>query len=85
MPTPKPPAGTGVKDWIKKQLTNLGILLAKLAGKVASALPGIIGAIVSWLLSVTGKVVNWLANNLWALLVFTTGLLLIAAKKYIYK
>ena len=84
MPTPKPPAGTGVKDWIKKQLGILGKLLAQLAGKAAAALPGIIGAIVSWLLSVTGKVVNWLANNLWALLVLTSGLLLIAAKKYIY-
>ena len=84
-PTPKPTDGTGVKDWIKKQLTNLGKLLAKLAGKAAAALPGILGAIVSWLLSATGKVVNWLANNLWALLVFATGLLYVAAKKYIYK
>ena len=84
-PTPKPSNGGGVKDWIKKQLTNLGKLLAKLAGKAAGALPGIIGAIVSWLLSATGTVVNWLANNLWALLVFVAGLLLMAARKYIYK
>ena len=84
-PTPKPTDGTGVKDWIKKQLTNLGKLLGKLAGKAAAALPGILGAIVSWLLSATGKVVNWLANNLWALLVFATGLLYVAAKKYISK
>ena len=84
-PTPKPSDPTGVKDWIKKQLDTLGKLLAKLAGKAASALPGIIGAIVSWLLSATGKVVNWLANNLWALLVFVSGLLFVAAKKYIYK
>ena len=84
-PTPKPSDPTGVKDWIKKQLDTLGKLLAKLAGKAASALPGILGAIVSWLLSATGKVVNWLANNLWALLVFVSGLLFVAAKKYIYK
>ena len=84
-PTPKPSDPTNAKDWIKKQLTNLGKLLAKLAGKAASALPGILGAIVSWLLSATGTVVNWLANNLWALLVFVAGLLLMAARKYIYK
>ena len=84
-PAPKPSNPTGLKDWIKKQLDTLGKLLAKLAGKAASALPGIIGAIVSWLLSATGKVINWLANNLWALLVFVAGLLLMAARKYIDK
>ena len=84
-PAPKPSNPTGLKDWIKKQLDTLGKLLAKLAGKAASALPGIIGAIISWLLSATGKVINWLANNLWALLVFVAGLLLMAARKYIDK
>ena len=56
---PPPKDAMGVKDWIKKQLSNLGKLLADLAGKAAAALPGIIGSIVSWLLSTTGKVVSW--------------------------
>ena len=54
-PTPGPKPKEPIKDWIKKQLSNLGKLLAKLAGKAAEALPGIIGAIVSWLLSATWK------------------------------
>ena len=62
---PPPKDATGVKDWIKKQLSNLGKLLADLAGKAAAALPGIIGSIVSWLLSTTGKVVSWFGEHLW--------------------
>jgi hypothetical protein len=63
--TPSPPSKGGVKDWIKKQLSNLGKMLAALAGKAAAALPGIIGSIVSWLLSTLSKAVDWLGNNLW--------------------
>jgi uncharacterized membrane protein YeaQ/YmgE (transglycosylase-associated protein family) len=70
-----PPSKGGIGDWIKKQLDNIGKLLAKLAGKAAAALPGIIGAIVSWLLSSTGKAINWFANNLWTLVVLVAGLL----------
>ena len=81
--TPTPGPGESVKDWIKKQLTNLGKLLAKLAGKAAEALPGIIGAIVSWLLSTTAGVISWVSENLWALLVLVVGLLFAAAKEYI--
>ena len=62
---PPPKDATGVKDWIKKQLSNLGKLLADLAGKAAAALPGIIGSIVSLLLSTTGKVVSWFGEHLW--------------------
>ena len=81
--TPKPPPkGGDVKDWIKKQLSNLGKLLAKLAGKAAEALPGIIGAIVSWLLSATGKVVNWFGEHLWAIVVLVVGLLYTAAREF---
>ena len=69
----------------KKQLSNLGKLLAKLAGKAASALPGIIGAIVSWLLKTTGDVVNWFGEHLWGLIVLGAGLLYVAAKEYITK
>ena len=83
--TPKPPPKDGVKNWIEKQLSNLGKLLANLAGKAAAALPGIIGSIVSWLLSTTGKVVNWFGEHLWALVVFVMGLLYAAAREYISK
>ena len=67
--SPTPKDATGVKDWIKKQLSNLGKLLADLAGKAAAALPGIIGSIVSWLLSTMGKVVSWFGEHLWTLVV----------------
>ena len=83
--TPKPPPKDGVKNWIEKQLSNLGKLLANLAGKATAALPGIIGSIVSWLLSTTGKVVNWFGEHLWALVVFVMGLLYAAAREYISK
>ena len=83
-PPPKPSDGSGVRDWIKKQLSNLGKLLVNLAGKAAAALPGIIGAIVSWLLSSMGKVVSWFGGNLWALVVLVAGLLYAAAMKYMH-
>ena len=82
---PPPKDATGVKDWIKKQLSNLGKLLADLAGKAAAALPGIIGSIVSWLLSTTGKVVSWFGEHLWTLVVLVVGLLYAAAREYISK
>lgn len=81
--TSTPKNKDGVKDWIKKQLSNLGKLLANLAGKAAAALPGIIGSIVSWLLSITKDVVNWFGNNLWTLFILVVGLLYVAAKEYI--
>ena len=82
-PPPKPPSKTTVKDWIKKQLTNLGKLLSTLAGKAAAALPGIIGSIVSWLLSTTGKVISWFGEHTWALVVLVAGMLYTAAVKYV--
>lgn len=81
--TSTPKNKDGVKDWIKKQLSNLGKLLASLAGKLSAALPGIIGSIVSWLLSITKDVVNWFGNNLWTLFILVVGLLYVAAKEYI--
>ena len=83
--SPTPKDATGVKDWIKKQLSNLGKLLANLAGKAAAALPGIIGSIVSWLLSTMGKVVSWFGEHLWTLVVLVAGLLYAAAREYISK
>ena len=85
--SPPPPKNNegGAKDWIKKQLSNLGKLLANLAGKVSAALPGIIGSIVSWLLSSAGKVASWFGDHLWALVVLVAGLLYAAAKEYINK
>ena len=80
---PQPPGKGGAKEWIKKQLQNLGRILAKLAGKVAAALPGIIGSIVSWLLSLLGKTAVWLSSNLWAVLLAVGGLLLVAAREWL--
>ena len=64
VPSPKPSGG--VKEWVKNHLQALGRVPAKLAGKAAAALPGIIGSVVSWLLSTLGKTTLWLAENLWA-------------------
>ena len=80
---PQPPGKGGAKGWIKKQLQSLGRILAKLAGKAAAALPGIIGLIVSWLLSLLGKTAVWLAGNLWAVLLAVGGLLLMAAREWL--
>ena len=81
--TPSKPESA--KDWVKKQLSTLGKLLANLAGKATYALPGVIGSIVSWLLSTTGKIVNWFGEHLWVLVVLVVGLLYASAKEYISK
>ena len=80
---PQPPGKGGVKEWLKKHLQSLGRILAKLAGKAAAALPGIIGSIVSWILSLLGKTAVWLAGNLWAVLLAVGGLLLVAAREWL--
>ena len=80
---PQPPGKGGAKEWIKKQLQSLGRILAKLSGKAAAALPGIIGSIVSWLLSLFGKIAVWLSSNLWAVLLAVGGLLLVAAREWL--
>ena len=82
---PSKPTSGGVKEWIKKQLSNIGKLLANLAGKAAAALPGIIGSIVSWILSTASKVADWFGGHLWAIGVVVAGLLYAAAEKYINK
>ena len=80
---PQPPGKGGVKEWLKKHLQSLGRILAKLAGKAAAALAGIIGSIVSWLLSLHGKTAVWLAGNLWGILLAVGGLLLVAAREWL--
>ena len=84
-PTPKPPTPDkgGIREWVKKHLQSLGRVLAKLAGKAAGALPGIIGSIVSWLLNLLAKTAGWMAENLWAVVLAFGGLLLVAAREWI--
>ena len=77
-PTPPPSDKGGIREWAKKTLHALGRVLAKLAGKAAAALPGIIGSIVSWLLGTLGKAAGWLAEHVWALAVAVGGLLFLA-------
>ena len=81
-PTPSPADKPGLKEWVKKHLQALGRALAKLAGKAAAALPGIIGSIVSWLLGLLGKAASWLAENTFTLVLAVGGLLLLAVKKH---
>ena len=80
---PQPPGKGGVKEWVKKTLQSLGRALAKLAGKAAAALPGIIGSIVSWLLSLLAKTAGWLAENLWAVVLAVGSLLFVAAREWL--
>ena len=71
--TPPPSDKGGLREWAKKTLQALGRVLAKLAGKAAAALPGIIGSIVSWLLGTLGEAAGWLAEHVWALAVAVGG------------
>ena len=80
-PPPPPSDKGGLREWAKKTLQALGRVLAKLAGKAAAALPGIIGSIVSWLLSTMGEAAGWLAKHVWALAVAVGGLLFLAARE----
>ena len=82
-PTPPPSDKGGLREWAKKTLQALGRVLAKLAGKAAAALPGIIGSIVSWLLGTLGKAAGWLAEHVWALAVAVAGLLFLAAREFL--
>ena len=69
----------------KKHLHALGRVLAKLAGKAAAALPGIIGGIVSWLLNLLAKTAGWLAEKSWTVVLTLAGLLLLSASNYLKK
>ena len=82
-PTPVPSDKRGLKEWVKKHLQAFGRILAKLAGKAASALPGIIGSLVSWLLNLLGKTATWLAEHLWVLVVAVGGLLFGVAREWL--
>ena len=82
-PPPAPSDKGGLREWVKKHLKSLGRLLARLAGKAAAALPGIIGSIVSWLLGTLGKAAGWLAEHVWALAVAAGGLLFLAAREFL--
>lgn len=82
-PAPVPSDKGGLKEWMKKHLQSLGRVLAKLAGKAAAALPGIIGSIISWLLSLLGKTAGWLAENMWAVALALGSLLLVAAHDWL--
>ena len=64
-----------MKEWLRKKLKALAILLGKLGVKVAEALPGIIGAIISWILNRVKEVMGWISQNLWASVIGVRGLL----------
>ena len=82
-PPPAPSDKGGLREWVKKHLKSLRRLLARLAGKAAAALPGIIGSIVSWLLGTLGKAAGWLTEHVWALAVAAGGLLFLAAREFL--
>lgn len=84
-PAPAPSDKGGLKEWVQKHLQSLGRVLAKLAGKAAAALPGIIGSIVSWVLNLLSKTADWLAQNLWAVALAVGSILVVAAREWLVK
>ena len=57
---PKPPSSKdGVKEWMKKQLHNLGMLLANLAGKSRCCI-----AWCDWVYSVMASFSHWESSEL---------------------
>ena len=79
-PTPSPPSGGGVREWIEKTLKNLASVLKKLGIKVGAALPGIIGAVLTWVLNLLSKTVGFMSEHLWTLFLVAGGLLLAKTK-----
>ena len=84
-PAPEPSDKGGLKEWVKKHLQSIGRVLAKIAGKAAAALPGIIGSVVSWLLNLLAKTAGWLAGNLWAVALAVGGILLVVTREWLAK
>ena len=72
---PPPKDERGLKEWIRKKLKALALLLGRLGIKAAELLPGIIGGIISWILNRAKDVVGWVSQNLWALVVGIGGLI----------
>ena len=67
--------GGNAKEWHRKKLKALALLLGRLGTKEAESLPGIIRAIISWILNRAKEVVGWISEILWALVVGIRGLL----------
>ena len=67
-----PPKDEGA---LKKWLSRLADALRKLAGKAVEALPAIVGSAIGAILSFLGKAVGFIAEHIWALIVFTAGLI----------
>ena len=72
---PPPKDESGLKEWIRKKLKALALLLGLLGIKAAEALPGIIGGIISWILNRAKDIVGCVSQNLWALVVGIGGLI----------
>ena len=80
MPASTSSRGSGIKDWVKKQLSALGCVLFWLDRKATTALFGIIGSVVSWLFNALSQMATWLTSNLWAAVIAVAGLLLLLVR-----
>ena len=84
-PAPVPLDKGGLKEWVKKHLQSIGRVLAKLAGKAADVLPGIIGSVVSWLPNLLAETAGWMVGNLWAVAMSVGGILLVVTHEWLAK
>ena len=59
----------------KDKLNRLADPLKRLARKAVSALPGIIRTVIGAVLNFLGKAVGFFAKNMWAFIIFISGLI----------
>ena len=81
--TPFKPGDPKKTGFIKRTLDRIAQGLKWLAGKAASALPGIIGSLISFIFNLLSKTVGFVAENTWAMLIAAGSIILYIGKNYI--
>ena len=76
---PKNPSRVG--EWFKNKLKALARLLARLAGKAATAIAGIVGSIIAGVLNFLKKVVTATAGHVW---IFLTSIVTLIGYRLMY-
>jgi len=74
-PSPSPSPGRSFIDRLNGGLRKIYSYLKSLAGKAATAIPGIVGSVISWLFKTASQIVEVLANNVILLVFALIGLL----------
>jgi len=74
-PSPSPSPGRSFIDRLKGGLRNIASYLKSLAGKAATAIPGVVVSVISWLFKSASQIDEVLANNVILLVIAFIGLL----------